>query len=119
MHLRILILSQINSNTNALTHALEKMASTSKEPSKKSLRSIVREQRPQIEAAREQGYTWEEIAQEMKRATKEAFPDDPTQVVDIAPATLRKYVYCLRKQDARRQKPSHQSFSANPFNRPL
>lgn len=118
-HLIRTMSSPTNSNTDALTRALEKMASKSKEPSKKTLRATVREQQLQIEAAKQQGYSWEEIAQEIKHATEAAFPDDPQQVVDIAPATLRKYIYALRKEEAHRQKPSRKAFSANPFNQSL
>ena len=69
-----------------------------------------------IEAARAQGYTYEEIASELEQATKEVYPDDPAQWIIIAPSSLRKYVYFGRKLHAQNN-PSRPNPIANPFAR--
>lgn len=99
-------------DSNIVTHALEKMASTARKPKKKSLKSIIIEQTAQIEGARAQGWTYEEIAREMERATKEAHPDEPEKWVIIAPSSLRKYLYQARK----RQQASSSSLPNNAQN---
>ncbi len=110
--------SPTNSSTNVITHALEKMSSVSKKPTKLILKSIVLEQKDQIEAALSQGYTYQEIAHELERVTKEAYPDEPNKWVVIAPATLRKYLYYARKLHTTHT-PSNRSAIANPFEQRL
>lgn len=79
---------------------------------------MVLEHRESIETAKAQGYTYEEIARELERATKEAYPDDPTQWVIIAPSSLRKYYYLARKLQSKNVTSSPKAI-ANPFERQL
>lgn len=91
------------------------MSSVSKKPSRLILKTVVLEQTDQIEAALSQGYTYEEIAHEMERATKEAYPDDSKKWVIIAPSSLRKYHYQGRKRRSRNPMHSKHTALANPF----